>query len=198
MLELSRQSGIEVREQFGEGNNLYMSKQRIYSNKQFLEDKVMGKKIFEAVRKFEELSKRYGEVVLEGRKRNKEADDMLRKYDSMTVSEFLDREFHDAFVREFLQNMIEHTECADCSKNSMHEVLTKNYCSDDIQIVKEFLGGDFEHSGSYLINGGSELFIEKMLKRVETHSKKTRKELFLTNCPVKSIDNSGPVIMVTA
>jgi|JI6StandDraft_1071083.scaffolds.fasta_scaffold47717_3 hypothetical protein len=71
----------------------------------------------------------------------------------------------------------------------MHEVLTKNYCSNDIQIVKEFLGGDFEHEGSYLANGGTSLLLNGIIKRIEDKLKRSRTELFITNCPVQAITN---------
>jgi hypothetical protein len=41
----------------------------------------------------------------------------------------------------------------------------KNACSNDIQIVKEFLG-EFTHESSFLINGGTERIIEAFLKRM--------------------------------
>lgn len=192
---LCKKYGVGVREQYGEGNNLYLSKQRIYSSKQLLEDKEVGKKIFAAVKKFEELSETYGKAVLEDRKRTKTSDELLRRYDSMTVGEFMSKEFPDPFVRGFLENMIEHTECADCSKNSMHEVLTKNYCSNDIQIVKEFLGGDFGHESSYLINGGTELLLERMIREIEERLKRPRTDFFMLGCPVTAIDNKDPQLI---
>ena len=88
---LCKQLGVGLREQYGEGNNLYLSKERIFSNKELLKDKEVGQKLFQAVKKFEELSEIYGKTVLESRKRSKEADEMLKLYDGMTVGEFMSK-----------------------------------------------------------------------------------------------------------
>lgn len=47
----------------------------------------------------------------------------------------------------------------------MHEVLTKNARSNDLGILKEFLG-DFGHEPSYLVNGGTELLTKKFVSSI--------------------------------
>lgn len=44
----------------------------------------------------------------------------------------------------------------------MHEVLSKHARSNDIGILKEFLGA-YEHEPSYLIDGGTLALIDKLI-----------------------------------
>jgi hypothetical protein len=47
----------------------------------------------------------------------------------------------------------------------MHEVITKHARSNDVGILKEFLGS-FGHEPSYLIEGGTDIIVSKMKERI--------------------------------
>lgn len=78
--------------------------------------------------------------------------EMLQKYDTMTLEEYLKKTVKVQLVRDFIENFLEHTECISADVNSMHEVLAKHGRSNDVGILKEFLGTE-EHEASYLIEG---------------------------------------------
>lgn len=60
----------------------------------------------------------------------------------MTLLEFLKQQIpeHLPFVHDIFDTFLEHSECMSAAENSMHEVLTKNAKSNDIGVLKEFLG----------------------------------------------------------
>lgn len=60
---------------------------------------------------------------------------------------------------------MEHTECISADFNSMHEVLAKHGRSNDVGILKEFLGTE-GHEPSYLIEG-TQVVIEKYVDSIE-------------------------------
>jgi monoamine oxidase len=70
----------------------------------------------------------------------------------------------------------------------MHEVLTKNARSNDLAILKEFLG-DFGHEPSYLINGGSQLLIDGFVKRIQKRLNQPISNILKLNHQVITIDN---------
>lgn len=70
----------------------------------------------------------------------------------------------------------------------MHEVLTKNARSNDLAILKEFLG-DFGHEPSYLINGGTSLLISGFTKNIEKKLKKPISDILRLNHQVITVDN---------
>ena len=58
----------------------------------------------------------------------------------------------------------------------MHEVLTKNARSDDLNILKQFLG-TFEFQPSFLIDGGTSALIEKFEKKINENLAKFNKKI---------------------
>lgn len=66
--------------------------------------------------------------------------ELLNKFDSMTLEEYLKSTIKSQEVRDFIENFLEHTECISADFNSMHEVLAKHGRSNDVGILKEFLG----------------------------------------------------------
>jgi hypothetical protein len=90
--------------------------------------------------------------VLDNDKITDKYKEMLQIYDSMTLEEYLVKNIKTKEVRDFIENFLEHTECISADLNSMHEVLAKHGRSNDVGILKEFLGTE-EHEPSYLIEG---------------------------------------------
>ncbi len=115
---------------------------------------------------------------------------MLKKYDGITLEEFLKDGVPDKYadVRNLFDSFFEHTECINSSYNSMHEVLTKNARSNDLGILKEFLG-DFGHEPSYLINGGTELLIQGFVDSIENKLKRPFTNILKLSHQVITIDN---------
>lgn len=80
------------------------------------------------------------------------------------------------FVHDIFDTFLEHSECMSAAENSMHEVLTKNAKSNDIGVLKEFLG-TFESEACYVVNGGTDLLISGFLASIEEKTKKPIKEI---------------------
>ena len=90
---------------------------------------------------------------------------MVTKYDNMILTDYLKQEIESTFVRYFVQNFLEHIECLDLKIDSVHEIMLRAVKSEDIETLTEFLGTKLEPS--YIINGGSEVFLLKFQEDME-------------------------------
>lgn len=196
MFQLAKDLGISLRKQYAEGEGLYLARDQAVTSSDLLKDPLYGKELVAAVEALGELSSEYFRKVLATTPQDSASyAEMLRKYDGTTILAHLKETVRSEAVVDFLENMIEHTECAPCDLNSMHELLTKNACSKDIEIVKEFLGlGDAE---SFLVEGGTHLFVRGLLKNIELKHKKVHLgDSVKFGCVVKEIANDGPTIVI--
>jgi tRNA U34 5-carboxymethylaminomethyl modifying enzyme MnmG/GidA len=145
--ELCKQFGITLREQHSEGTSTFLAKDRPYTQIELMNHPEYAPTIKLIIELIDSISEQYNEVVYSDLNLpSHEAKQMLKKYDRMTLEQFLiDRiPERQQIVRDIFDGFFEHTECLRCSENSMHEVLTKNARSNDLGILKEFLG-DFGH-----------------------------------------------------
>lgn len=70
----------------------------------------------------------------------------------------------------------------------MHEVITKNARSNDVGILKEFLG-DFGHEPSFLVNGGTDKLISKFIENIERNIKNSISSILKLGQQVLTVDN---------
>lgn len=108
----------------------------------------------------------------------------------MTLKEFLDETVPEdqRLVRDILECFFEHTESMKSSQNSMHEVLTKNAKSNDLGILKQFLG-DFGDDPCYSPVGGVSSLISGFLASIEKKKKKPISDILKLKHQVITVDN---------
>lgn len=191
LLQLCKQFGITLREQHNAGTTTYLATDKSYSNIELMKHPEYAETIKLIIEIIDELSVQYNKVVYSDLNvTSPQAKQLLKKYDRLTLLEFLNERIPERlkFVRELFDSFFEHTECFSSADNSMHEVLTKNARSNDLAILKEFLG-DFGHEPSYLINGGTNLLISNFVKTIEKKLKKPISDILKLNHQVITIDN---------
>ena len=176
LLELCKQFGITLREQHVHGSGTYLAKDKPYTSSELMKHPEYAETIKLIVEVIDEISVHYNQVVYSDLQvTSPEAKQLLKKYDRLTLLEFLNERIPERlkFVREIFDSFFEHTECYRSADNSMHEVLTKNARSNDLAILKELLG-DFGHEPSYLLNGGTSVLIASFTKEIEKKLKKPK------------------------
>jgi monoamine oxidase len=52
MFALCKQFGVDLREQYAKGNNIYVSKDKVFTHKELMTNPEIGTKLFDAVKKF--------------------------------------------------------------------------------------------------------------------------------------------------
>lgn len=80
----------------------------------------------------------------------------------------------------------------------MHEVLTKSARSNDVGILREFMGEyRGEHEPSYLINRGTTELIKKYIEQIEKQMRMSYNKFMFFNEKVLTIDNKSDTCVVT-
>ncbi len=133
------------------------------------------------------MAEEYRVTVLDAAQVTPKYKEMLTKYDSMTLEEYLATAVKTKIVRDLIENFLEHTECISADVNSMHEVLAKHGRSNDVGILKEFLGTE-DHEPSYLIEG-TEQIIENFIESIEKNLRSRIDEITKLNTEVIDVDN---------
>lgn len=108
----------------------------------------------------------------------------------MTLKEFLDQTVPEdqRLVRDIIECFLEHTESMKSSQDSMHEVLTKNAKSNDLFILKQFLG-HFGDEPCYKPVGGNIGLISGFLASIEKKTNKPIDQIIKYNHQVLNVDN---------
>lgn len=127
--------GISVRKQYRQGVSTYLTKDRVFTSEDLLTIPELAKPILEFIDKFMEIAREYEKHVLGKTTLDEDYRRMVAKYDSITLTQFLEQEIESPFVRYFIHNFLEHIECMYLSQDSVHEILLRAAKSGDIETL---------------------------------------------------------------